>query len=68
LTHRLTRSDWFLTAASAGAVLLFLAAQVAGRVADWAPYPSLMAPAVDPLPLTACLLLFAPVVTWRSRA
>jgi hypothetical protein len=45
-------------------MLLFVAAQPSG----WYPYPTLALPAVAALPLAACLLLFAPVVTWRSRA
>jgi energy-coupling factor transport system permease protein len=67
-TNRLTPSGWLLVAASAAAVVIFVVAQAAGWVADWAPYPTLAAPAVDPRPLAACLLLFAPVLTWRSRA
>jgi len=67
-TARLSTRDWFLVCASAVAVITFIASQVVGWVADWAPYPTLTAPDIDPRPLVACLLLFAPVVLWRSRA
>lgn len=60
--------DWLLIAASAAAVVTFVAAHVAGLEADWFPYPTLSAPAVDVRPVLSCLLLFAPVLTWRSRA
>jgi energy-coupling factor transport system permease protein len=63
----LGRREWALVAASAIAVVLFVAAHVAGTAADWYPYPTLTLPAVDFTSLTACLLLFAPLVTWRSR-
>jgi energy-coupling factor transport system permease protein len=56
-----------LVAASAVAVVLFAAAQIWGWSADWYPYPSLTWPGIDLLPLLACCLLFAPVLTWRSR-
>jgi energy-coupling factor transport system permease protein len=59
--------DWILTGASAAAVLLFVVAHAAGWAADWYPYPTLAPPAIDLLPLAACLLLFAPVAVWRSR-
>jgi energy-coupling factor transport system permease protein len=60
-------SDWLVIAASALAVVGFLAAAASGWVADWAPYPTVSPPDVDLRPLLACLLLFAPVMTWRSR-
>lgn len=56
--------DWILVGASAAAVLLFAGAQASG----WYPYPTLETPAVAFLPLAACLLLFTPVLIWRSRA
>ncbi|HEY1420560.1 MAG TPA: energy-coupling factor transporter transmembrane component T [Chloroflexota bacterium] len=65
---RLNASDWWLIAASAAAVALFIASQAAGWAADWAPYPTLSTPAVDARPMIACLLLLAPVWLWRSRA
>jgi len=61
---QLNNADWILIAASAVAVIAF----IAGRAADWYPYPTLHAPAIDIVPLAACLLLFTPVLTWRSRA
>jgi energy-coupling factor transport system permease protein len=64
----LRASDWLLVGASAAAVITLLAARAAGGAADWYPYPALTAPSVDIASLAACLLLFAPVVTWRSRA
>jgi energy-coupling factor transport system permease protein len=60
-------SDWLLITTSAVAVLGFVASYAAGWAAGWAPYPTLSAPVVDIGPLLACLLLFTPVVTWRSR-
>ena len=64
---RLQASDWVLLAASAAAVAGFIASHAAGWADDWYPYPTLNAPAIDIRPLLACLLLFTPVVTWRSR-
>ena len=60
-------SDWILIAASATAVLTFVLAHFAGWESDWFPYPTLSAPAVDLRSLLSCLLLFTPVVVWRSR-
>jgi len=60
---QLNNADWILIAASAVAVIAF----IAGRAADWYPYPTLHAPEVAIVPLAACLLLFTPVLTWRSR-
>jgi len=64
----LRRSDWLLVGASAASVIIFVAAHTAGQSADWYPYPVLAAPSVDLASLGACLLLFVPVVPWRSRA
>lgn len=64
----LRASDWTLIVASAAAVATFVVAHVAGWEADWFPYPTLSAPGVDLRPLLSCLLLFAPVLMWRSRA
>ena len=60
---QLKRNDWLLIAASALAITAF----IAGRAADWYPYPTLTVPTLDGIPLAACLLLFAPVLLWRSR-
>ena len=60
----LKTTDWLLIAASALAVAGF----IAGRAADWYPYPTLTAPTVSIIPFAACLLLFTPVLLWRSRA
>jgi energy-coupling factor transport system permease protein len=59
----LQRRDWILITSSAAAVIAF----IAGRASDWYPYPSLHAPTIAIIPLAACLLLFTPVLTWRSR-
>ena len=64
----LRSADWILIAASAAAVLSFVAAHVAGWEADWFPYPTLTLPAIDVKPVLSCLLLYAPVLIWRSRA
>jgi energy-coupling factor transport system permease protein len=63
----LRRSDWSLVGASVAAVILFVAAHAGGQAADWYPYPTLAPPAIGIVPLIACLLLFAPVLAWRSR-
>ena len=39
--------------------------RVHAGVADWYPYPSLNAPAIDPLLVGACLLLVTPALVWR---
>ena len=64
----LNHDDWLVIVGSGAAVVGFAASAAAGRVADWFPYPSLSAPAIDLAPLVACLLLFIPVVIWRRRA
>ena len=64
---RLARADWFLVAASAAAVVAFVAARLGGYAADWFPYPSLTRPSIDAPAAAACLLLFTPLVTWRRR-
>jgi energy-coupling factor transport system permease protein len=63
----LQRHDWYLVGASTASVVIFIAAQATGLAAGWYPYPTLHAPPIHILPLAACLLLFAPVVIWRSR-
>ena len=65
--HALRRSDWLLVAVSGLALAGFAAARAAGWAADWFPYPTLTLPTVHPWPMAACLLLFAPVLVWRSR-
>jgi energy-coupling factor transport system permease protein len=64
---RLLRSDWLLIGASVAAVASFAISQAAGWAAPWYAYPALTMPSIDPRPLAACLLLFAPVLVWRSR-
>jgi len=61
------RNDWWLVAASAAAVAGFVIAHAAGSAADWYAYPLLTAPSIALPGVAACLLLFTPVVTWRSR-
>jgi energy-coupling factor transport system permease protein len=65
--HALRRSDWLLLAASGLALAGFAAARAAGWAADWFAYPTLTVPTIHPWPIAACLLLFAPVLVWRSR-
>ena len=64
---RMTRRDWIVAASALAAAVLFAGASAAGWAASWAAYPVLTTPAVDARALIPCLLLFAPVVTWRSR-
>ncbi len=66
-SHTLRRSDWMLVAASGLALAAFAVSHSAGWAADWFPYPTLTFPTVDPRPVAACLLLFTPVLVWRSR-
>jgi energy-coupling factor transport system permease protein len=63
----LQSSDWLIIGAAALAVALFAVSRAAGWAADWYAYPSLVAPAVDPRPMLACLILFTPVLAWRRR-
>lgn len=65
---RLGPADWLLIGASALAVAVFLAAHATGWAADWYAYPTLTAPPLDIPAVAACVLLFTPVLTWRSRA
>jgi energy-coupling factor transport system permease protein len=65
---RMRRSDWLLVGASASALAIFLLSQAAGWASPWYAYPTLTAPSIDLRPVAACLLLFAPVVMWRSRS
>ena len=64
---RMRRNDWVLIAASGAALAIFLVSQAMGWAAPWYAYPTLRPPSIDPRPLVACLLLFAPVLIWRSR-
>lgn len=64
----LSQKDWMLIAASAAAVLLFLTATIIGLSPEWHRYPTLTAPSIDAVSLGACILLFSPVLMWRSRA
>ena len=64
----LSRSDWAVIGASAFALGGFALARTLGWAADWYPYPTLAAPAVDARPLLACAALLMPVMTWRRRA
>jgi energy-coupling factor transport system permease protein len=66
-SHALQRADWLLVAASALALAVFAGAHAAGLASDWLPYPTLTWPTINPWPVVACLLLFAPVLVWRSR-
>jgi energy-coupling factor transport system permease protein len=65
---RMRELDWVLVGASAASVLLFTASSAAGWAAPWGAYPTLSMPDIDLRPVIACLLLFTPVVTWRSRS
>jgi energy-coupling factor transport system permease protein len=64
---RMPRNDWVLIGASGAALAIFLVSQSIGWAAPWYAYPTLTPPSIDPRPLAACLLLFAPVLIWRSR-
>ena len=64
----LRRADRLLVAAAAASVLCFVSARVTGIATDWYPYPALTMPALDPLSLLGCALLFTPVLVWRRRS
>jgi energy-coupling factor transport system permease protein len=64
---RMRPADWALVIASAAAAMLFILSTATGWAATWAAYPTLTAPSVDARPALACLLLFTPVLAWRSR-
>ena len=59
--------DWLLVATSGLAALLFAVSRATGWAADWYPFPTLAPPAIAAAPMVACLLLFTPVLTWRSQ-
>ena len=59
------RSDTLLLLAAVVVVGGFLAARAAGFADDWHAYPSLSAPAIQPLPIALSLLLFLPVIRCR---
>ena len=61
------RGDWILAGSAMLAAALMVAAHVSGLASDWYPYPVLTAPSIDPLSVAACVLLFTPLLTWRSR-
>ena len=65
---RMMGRDWLIAGASAVALAAFVGSRAAGWAADWYPYPSLAWPGIDLRPAAACLLLFTPVLVWRSRA
>ncbi|HEX9099023.1 MAG TPA: energy-coupling factor transporter transmembrane component T [Candidatus Dormibacteraeota bacterium] len=67
-SHALQGADWLLVIASGLALTGFAVAHAAGWAAEWLPYPTLTLPTINPWPVVACLLLFAPVLIWRSRS
>jgi energy-coupling factor transport system permease protein len=64
----LRAADRVLIATSIVAAVGFVLARSWGWAADWAPYPTLGFPAIDLRVGALCLLLFTPVVLWRSRS
>ena len=52
-------------AAAAAAVVVTIVARMTGALPDWYAYPTVTAPAIDALPLLACLLIATPLVPWR---
>jgi energy-coupling factor transport system permease protein len=65
---RMLRNDWLLVGASSAAIVIFVISQALGWAAPWYAYPTLTLPPIDARPLGACVLLFAPVLIWRSRS
>jgi energy-coupling factor transport system permease protein len=63
--RRVAAADVAVLLASMTALLITIGARVSGGDDDWYPYPTVTAPAVSALMLTACLLLLTPVMAWR---
>jgi energy-coupling factor transport system permease protein len=55
-------ADCAVIAAALGAVLVLLAARLAGTPLDWYPFPTVALPTVSPVAVAGCLLLAAPVL------
>jgi energy-coupling factor transport system permease protein len=63
--RRVSIGDLAVLLASSAALVITVAARVAGLDDDWYPYPTVSAPAAGALMLMACLLLLTPVMAWR---
>jgi energy-coupling factor transport system permease protein len=62
--------DWVdraIIAGAAAAVMVVLAARVAGIQLDWYPFPMVTLPGVNPVVAAACLLLSIPLLTPHRR-
>lgn len=64
----LSQKDWILIGASGVALMLFLIAAFAGLSPQWHPYPTLTMPSLDAVSIGGCIVLFTPVLMWRSHA
>jgi len=64
-TARMGVAGAAVIAAAVSAVALIIAARVAGTLPDWYPFPVATVPAVDPMPVVACLLLAVPLIAWH---
>jgi len=64
-TARMGVAGAAVIAAAVSAVALIIAARVAGTLPDWYPFPVATVPAVDPVPVVACLLLAVPLIAWH---
>jgi energy-coupling factor transport system permease protein len=62
---RLHITDLVVIAGALAAIALVVVARVTGSLADWYPFPTVVAPDVAVLPVIACLLLALPLVAWR---
>jgi energy-coupling factor transport system permease protein len=64
-TTRIAAADAVVIACSLAAAALVVVARSSGALTDWYPFPAVTPPAVDMVPVVACLLLAAPLVAWR---
>jgi energy-coupling factor transport system permease protein len=64
-TARTGAGDVAVIACALAAAVLTLVARAGGAMPDWYPFPVATVPTVALLPVTACVLLAAPLVVWR---
>ncbi|MBF6605584.1 MAG: energy-coupling factor transporter transmembrane protein EcfT [Chloroflexi bacterium] len=65
---RWNRGDALVVVAAIAAAGCFIVGRIAGASLDWRPYPTLVAPAVEPVLIGAILLLAAPLIGRRWSA
>ncbi|MHB8459224.1 MAG: energy-coupling factor transporter transmembrane component T [Candidatus Limnocylindrales bacterium] len=65
---RWSRGDALVVIAAVAAAGCFIVGRIAGASLDWRPYPTLVPPAVEPVLISAILLLAAPLLGRRWSA